>query len=54
MCDRGTLDGAGYLPRALWERVLARLGIDELKLRDARYDAVLHLVTAARGASPPS
>ena len=25
-------------------------GLDELKLRDGRYDAVLHLVTAACGA----
>mmetsp|Transcript_23655 Transcript_23655/g.75437 ORF Transcript_23655/g.75437 Transcript_23655/m.75437 type:complete len:324 (+) Transcript_23655:1-972(+) len=50
--DRGLLDVAAYLPRALWNNVLnynqwvrdGMLGVLE------RYDLILHLVTAANGA----
>lgn len=37
------------LPKSAWTRVLARLGASEAALT-ARYDLVLHLVTAADGA----
>jgi predicted ATPase len=49
LCDRGVLDGAAYLPPAAWAEVLRELGLREIDLL-RRYDAVIHLVTAAYGA----
>lgn len=48
--DRGLLDVGAYLPAAVWTGViLAENGLTEASLA-ARYDLVLHLVTAADGA----
>ena len=33
-----------------WQAVLGEAGWSNLSLRDMRYDAVIHLVTAAEGA----
>ena len=49
VCDRGELDNKAYMSDEEFERVLASLGVSELELRDS-YDAVFHLVTAAKGA----
>lgn len=49
VCDRGTLDNRAYLTDAEFSRVLADLGKTEGDLRNG-YDAVFHLVTAAKGA----
>ena len=50
VCDRGAMDGRAYLGSPLWPELLAELRLDEPALRDGRYDAVVHLVTAADGA----
>eukprot|EP00039_Didymoeca_costata_P033484 m.42602 g.42602 ORF g.42602 m.42602 type:complete len:457 (-) comp9895_c0_seq1:82-1452(-) len=51
LCDRGTMDGRGYLSAEEWEKVKKNVGgLTDANLRDERYDAVLHLVTAADGA----
>jgi predicted ATPase len=50
IADRGTMDGRGYMPPHLWERMLSLEGFTTEALRDARYDAVIHLVTSAIGA----
>ncbi|CAM9174346.1 unnamed protein product [Choristocarpus tenellus] len=47
LCDRGLMDGAAYIDREDWDRLTQANGLDELTLRDERYDAVFHLVTAA-------
>jgi predicted ATPase len=47
--DRGVLDVGAYLPARLWQHLLRRNGWTSAKLC-ARYDLVLHLVTAASGA----
>lgn len=47
--DRGALDNKGYMSKEEWERVLRELNTTEIELRD-HYDAVFHLVTAAKGA----
>jgi predicted ATPase len=49
LCDRGVLDGGAYLPPQAWQELLTSEGIDEALLRESRYDAVVHLVTAAHG-----
>ena len=48
-CDRGTCDISAYMPRNCWERVLSLSGYTEYDLL-SRYDAVVHLTTAAEGA----
>ena len=47
--DRGLLDVPAYLPAHLWQGILTKNGWTEAGFA-ARYDMVLHLVTAADGA----
>jgi CYTH domain-containing protein/predicted ATPase len=49
VCDRGTLDISTYLPPEMWKKITRACGTDTESLRN-RYDAVLHLVSAANGA----
>lgn len=49
VCDRGTLDNKAYMDELEFYSVLKTIGINEVELRD-NYDAVFHLVTAAKGA----
>jgi len=50
-CDRGALDAKAYCSSdEEWLRILERLGYAEGELRDNRYDAVIHMTTAADGA----
>lgn len=50
ICDRGSMDCSAYLPRQEWERILEKNRWNEVDIRDNRYNQVIHLVTAARGA----
>ena len=50
VCDRGTMDVRAYLDEDMWNDLLATMGKSVVELRDARYAAVIHLVTAAKGA----
>jgi CYTH domain-containing protein/predicted ATPase len=49
VCDRGTMDISAYIDKAMWEDLCQKCGTDSNELRQ-RYDAVLHLVSAADGA----
>lgn len=49
VCDRGALDNKAYMTELDFSCVLEALGCNEVELRDG-YDAVFHLVTAAKGA----
>ncbi len=49
VCDRGQLDNKAYMTDEEFLHVLNDLGTTETELRD-NYDAVFHLVTAAKGA----
>lgn len=49
VCDRGTLDISTYLPAEMWAKITGLCGVTNQQLLD-RYDAVLHLVSAADGA----
>ena len=49
VCDRGALDNKAYMSAQEFADVLKLLGTTEIELRDS-YDAVFHLVTAAKGA----
>lgn len=48
--DRGVMDIAAYMDRDMWVALLDEMGLNEVDVRDKRYDAVLHLCTAAKGA----
>lgn len=50
VCDRGALDNKVYMNDVEYQAVLDFLHTNEIELRDS-YDAVFHLVTAAKGAA---
>ena len=50
LCDRGTLDNKAFVTPEMWVEFLAAEEDSLVELRDGRYDAVIHLVTAAIGA----
>jgi CYTH domain-containing protein len=50
LCDRGTMDNSAYLPAEAWTALLNERDWSVVGLRDRRYEAVIHLVTAADGA----
>mmetsp|Transcript_7286 Transcript_7286/g.10886 ORF Transcript_7286/g.10886 Transcript_7286/m.10886 type:complete len:422 (-) Transcript_7286:53-1318(-) len=51
LCDRGLMDGSAYLSEAEWQGLLKRKQINSVvDIREQRYNAVFHLVTAAQGA----
>ena len=45
------MDGSAYVSEDHWAKVLADQGWSNIELRDNRYDAIIHMVTAAEGAS---
>lgn len=48
VCDRGTMDNKAYMSDTEFSEILCRMNASEVELRD-NYDAVFHLVTAAKG-----
>lgn len=49
VCDRGTMDISAYLEPEMWEEIMTLTHTSTQQLVD-RYDAVLHMVSAADGA----
>jgi CYTH domain-containing protein/predicted ATPase len=49
VCDRGMLDNKAYMTPDAFSNTLYELKLNEVEIRD-NYDAVFHLVTAAKGA----
>ena len=49
VCDRGTMDISAYITPGEWQEITAMAGTNPNELLE-RYDAVLHLVSAADGA----
>lgn len=49
VCDRGAMDISAYMTPEMWENITQKAGTNSNELRE-RYDAVLHLVSAADGA----
>lgn len=50
VCDRGAMDISAYMKPEMWEDITKAVGTNTIELRDQRYDAVFHLVSAADGA----
>lgn len=51
LCDRGVMDGSAYTDENVWQAILDETGWSTIQLRDRRYEAVIHMVTAADGAT---
>ena len=49
VCDRGSMDDKPYMTAEEFAAILKELGQNEVAFRD-KYDAVFHMVTAAKGA----
>jgi hypothetical protein len=49
LCDRGVMDGSAYAEENIWQAILDETAWSTIQLRDRRYEAVIHLVTAADG-----
>ena len=49
VCDRGILDSKAYMTKRVFNYLLKEKNLNEITIRDS-YDAVFHLVTAAKGA----
>jgi len=51
LCDRGLMDGAAYMTEEEWDKLIKKRDVDSAsELREGRYNAVYHMVTAAEGA----
>lgn len=48
ICDRGTMDISAYMSEEQWQTLMGQMNTDSETLR-GRYDAVIHLVSAAKG-----
>lgn len=44
------MDGSAYTDENVWQAILDETGWGTIQLRDRRYEAVVHMVTAADGA----
>jgi CYTH domain-containing protein/thymidylate kinase len=51
ICDRGMMDGSTYVSNDIWQAILSENKWSIVDIRDRRYDAVIHLITAADGAT---
>ncbi|XP_003386950.1 PREDICTED: TRPL translocation defect protein 14-like [Amphimedon queenslandica] len=50
VCDRGTMDASAFCSEKVWSDILGNNSLDVFTLRDGRYDQIVHLETAAKGA----
>ncbi|XP_041349503.1 TRPL translocation defect protein 14-like [Gigantopelta aegis] len=50
ICDRGLMDGAAYLSPEDWEEMKKKNNWHEVDMRDNRYNQIIHMVSAAKGA----
>jgi len=50
LCDRGVMDPAAYVERDVFEQLLQAVDVQSVHEAKERYDLVIHLVSAARGA----
>ena len=44
------MDASAFITRDQWMKILERIGFEEDEIRDNRYNQVVHMVSAAKGA----
>ncbi|XP_050409528.1 TRPL translocation defect protein 14 [Patella vulgata] len=50
ICDRGVMDGVAYIEREDWDRMKAENKWNDIEMRDNRYNQIIHMVSASKGA----
>ena len=50
LMNRGVMDGQAFVNEDVWQAILDETGWSTIQLRDKRYEAVVHLMSAAEGA----
>lgn len=50
LIDRGLMDGSAYVPAEQWNGLMQDMELKTEDISDNRYDAIIHMVTAANGA----
>jgi len=50
IADRGVMDASAFIDRENWERILAKLNLEDIEISDNRYNQVVHMQSAANGA----
>lgn len=50
ICDRGTMDASAFITKGEWESLMKNNGWNPVELRDTRYNQIIHMVSAAKGA----
>ena len=49
ICDRGAMDASAFISKKQWDSILARNSLDEVEIRDKRYDQVCTLLNKVWG-----
>lgn len=50
ICDRGSMDASAFIAKDQWEHIMNKNGLNEVDIRDSRYNHIIHMVSAAHGA----
>ncbi|KAF4529299.1 hypothetical protein B566_EDAN011393 [Ephemera danica] len=50
ICDRGAMDASAFIDKEKWETLMRNNGWNAVELRDNRYNQIIHMVSAAKGA----
>lgn len=50
ICDRGAMDASAFITKEKWENIMAANNWNNVELRDNRYNHIVHMVSAAKGA----
>ena len=50
IADRGTMDASAFISREAWEKILNKLGLEDIEISDNRYNHIVHMQSAAIGA----
>ncbi|XP_066253004.1 TRPL translocation defect protein 14 isoform X1 [Euwallacea similis] len=50
ICDRGAMDASAFISKERWENIMASNSWNNIELRDNRYNQIIHMVSAAKGA----
>ena len=48
IADRGTMDASAFIDREAWEKILTKLGLEDIEISDNRYNHVVHMQVKTR------
>lgn len=50
ICDRGAMDASAFIAKEKWDTIMLDNSWNNVELRDNRYNQIIHMVSAAKGA----